>query len=70
MRFEPYTDGIFFGVRETDAEPDGADVFSTFREAKAEAVRRLEQRAREFRISAREARRMKRADVERATPSG
>jgi hypothetical protein len=65
MSYQIYTDGIFGGIRESDEEPNGDDVFKTFAPAKRELVRRMQFRADEYRTAAREFRRYTLKDVER-----
>ena len=65
MSYRPYTDGIFYGIEESDEEPDGDEFFRTFTEAKKAVVRELRLRASDYLFSARQAARMKLEDVEK-----
>jgi len=64
MAYRAYTDGIFFGVQDTSAEPNGEDVFSTFGDAKKAVLAELRVSRQDYTIAIRLARRMKLADVE------
>lgn len=65
MNYDFYTDGIFFGVRETSRDVDGIEVFRTFTEARCALERSLRDRAGEYLQSARDVRRMRKHQVER-----
>lgn len=66
MNYEYYTEGIFFGIRYTEDESDGDEVFETFTEAKQAMLARLRRKRDEYALAVTEATKYKKAYVEEA----